>query len=209
MLAGGGMLASGAVGASAGAGSSLAPGASSAVAGVGAARAAGGGSAGVGPPGSPSGSATGSSAGTRRQPDPPARTVSNQTSAIAAIGGQPLAGSGFENERAAKGFRPATAAVSLPDSVAPVEESGFEEAGSDTAAGPNPGVPAVASVLSGNSPVAAPARVSRWMGITSTAQRVQRVLTRAANQMNAIRRRVPSDAAPATTPPRMPIDHED
>jgi type IV secretion system protein TrbL len=209
MLAGGGMLASGPVGASAGAGSSLAPGASSTVAGVGAARVAGGGTAGVAPPSSPSGSAAGSSAGTRRQPDPPSRTVSSQTSAISVIGGQPLAGSGFENERAAKGFRPATAAVSSPDSMAPVEETGFEEAGSATAAGPNPGVSTVTPVHSGNSPVAAPARVSRWMEMASTAQRVQRVLTRAANQINAIRRRVPSDVAPATTPPRMPIDHHE
>jgi hypothetical protein len=203
------MLASRAAGGGAGAGSSLAPGASSAVAGVGAARAAGGGTAGVAPPSSPSGSAAGSSAGTWRQPDPPSRTVPSQTSAIAAIGGQPLAGSGFENERSAKGFRPATAAVSSPDSMAPVEEIGYEEAGSAPAAGPDLGLSTVTSLHSGHSLVAAPARVGRWMGMASTAQRIQRVLTRAAYQMNAIRRRVPSDVAPATTPPRMPIDHHE
>jgi type IV secretion system protein TrbL len=209
MLVGGGMLASRAAGPSAASGSSSPPGASSAVASVGAAKGAGGGTAAVAPPSSPSVGAASASAATRSQPDPPSKPASSQTSAIPAIGGQPLAGSGFENERAAKGFRPATAAVSSSDSAASAQPTLFEETGDAAAAAVNPGVSEVTSVHSGSSPVAAPVRATRWMGMAFTAQRVQRSLTRAAYQIYAIRRRVPSDAAPSTTPPRMPIDHHD
>jgi type IV secretion system protein TrbL len=209
MLAGGGMLASRAGGASADAGSSPPPGASSAVAGVGAAKAPSGGTAAVAPPSSPSGSAAGSSAITRGQPDPPSSRVSSQTSAIAAIGGQPLAGSGFENERVAKGFRPTTAPVSSPDSATPIEEASCEESGGAAATGASPGASALVSLHSGSASVSAPAPRSRWTGMASTAQRAQRILTRAAFQIHAMRRRIPADAAPATTPPRMPIDHHE
>ena len=203
------MLASRAAGASAASGSSSTPGASSAVASVGAAKGAGGGTAAVAPPSSPSVGAASTSAATRSQPDPPSKPASGQTSAISAIGGQPLAGSGFENERAAKGFRPATGAVSSSDSAASVQQTLFEETGDAAAPGLNAGVSEVTSVHSGSSPVAAPVRATRWMSMASTAQRVQRSLSRAAYKIHAMRRRVPSDAAPSTTPPRMPIDHRE
>ena len=206
MLLGGGMLASKAVGGSSASGVNPAPGASGAVASVGAAKS---GASAVAPPSLAATGVARTGGGARVQPDPPRKPASSQSSAISAIGGQPLAGSGFENERPAKGFRPATAAVSLSDSPPSVQQTLFEETGDAAAPADTAGVSEVTSTHSGSSLVAAPTRTSRLMGMASTAQRVQRGLTRVAYQISAMRRRVPSDAAPATTPPRMPIDHRE
>jgi type IV secretion system protein TrbL len=207
MLLGGGMLASKAAGGSSAGGDSSAPGAASAVAGVGAAKGAGRGATAVAPPRAASAGTASAGAANRSQPDPPSKPASSQAASMSAVGGQPLAGSGFENERAAKGFRPATAAVSSPDSATSAQQTLFDETGDAAAPGVTAGVSEVTSAHSGSLPVAGPARTSRWTGVASTAQRVRRNLTRAAYQIYAIRRRIPSDAAPSTTPPRMPIDH--
>ena len=78
-------------------------GASSAVAGVSsfASGSAGGGNT---PPPSSSGHA-GSNGGPKRQPDPPS---SGSGGSLASVGGEPLAGSGFETEKPAAGFSSST-----------------------------------------------------------------------------------------------------
>jgi type IV secretion system protein TrbL len=108
-------LAGGAAGAAAGAGSAGgASGSSSLISSVASARSAGGGS--VPPPASP----TPSAGALSHQPAPP--SFASRYSSLAAIGGEPLAGSGFESERAARGFAsPELTAVPTPtaDEVPP------------------------------------------------------------------------------------------
>jgi type IV secretion system protein TrbL len=204
MLVGGGTLASRATGAGATGGSGPASVAASAVAGVGA-KGTGGGAT-VAPPTSFDAARMGVGTAARSQPDPPSKPAS-QTSALFAIGGQPLAGSGFENERAAKGFRPGTATANSPDSPSLIQQTLFEKTGEAAAAGVNSGVSEVASTTSSSSPLAAPVQANPWMGMASRAQKVHRSLSRAAYQIYSARLRARSDAAPSATPPRMPTDH--
>ncbi len=100
-LAGGGAALAG-TGSAASAGGSGSSGVAGSVAGV---NAASGGSAGpsgtVPPPSTPRNSQT-SSAGSRRQPEPPSGGAYGES--LASFGGEPLAGSGFETESPAKGF---------------------------------------------------------------------------------------------------------
>ena len=209
MLLGGGTLASKGLGPGAGGGGSSASGASSAVAGVGAAKGTGGGATAVAPPSSAAATAAGTSSATRGQPDPPSKPDSSQAAAISAIGGQPLAGSGFDDERTAKGFQSVSPVVSSPEVQSSGQQTLFEETGDSAVVGANSGTSDVTSAHSGSLPVATPIRTSRWMGAASTAQRVHRGLTRAAYHLSAMRRRFPSDGGPSTTPPRMPIDHHE
>jgi type IV secretion system protein TrbL len=187
-LLGSGALASRAAGAGA-AGGGSAPGASSAVAGVSAAKGSGGGA--VAPPTSSAAAGVSTSSARRSQPDPPATTGSMQNSQLASIGGQPLVGSGFENERPARGFQ--------SDPVGDVAEA---------SADPGSAASDPTSVQAPPSPMA-PTRTNRWVQLASTAQRVQRGITRAAYQVYAMRRSPLSDAAPSASPPRMPIDHHE
>lgn len=224
-----GAVVTGGAGAGAGAGSSGSS-ASSAVASVGAAGGSGGGGGGsVAPPSAPSRGSGGGMGGPRAQPAPPVsggttaftaspdsapavstRTGSDATpsSMISSTGGEPLAGSGFEGERPARGF------TSAPK---PAPASASDRAG--TTGGevpPDPGtssaVPEVNSVATGASAEQAPPRASGWERIVSTARRVHRGLSRASDQMDDMRRQIgplPSDAAAHASPPRMPIDHHE
>jgi type IV secretion system protein TrbL len=135
----------------------------------------------VAPPSSPSqGSAVGGGA-TRVQPDPPANGH------LSSIGGEPLAGSGFETQSAQSGF----ASASIPASVA------------SPADGSTPG--AASSVTRGQGSSAAVSAVPRPPAAKGSTQ-----FSRAADHMRAFQRRlgsIPSDAAPHATPPRIPIDH--
>jgi type IV secretion system protein TrbL len=200
-LLGRGLLASRALGAGAAGGGDSA---SAAVAGVGAAKVAGGGE--VSPPNSPSAGAVGAGAARRVQPDPPPKVTASSAAAADAVGGQLLAGSGFEGERAAKGFQPATSVVSSSDALASQQQSLLEEAADATPIAADSGI---TSIQSGGSTAVPSVRTSRWIGVAATAQRVQRGLTRAAYHVYAMRRRITSDTAPPATPPRMPIDHHD
>jgi type IV secretion system protein TrbL len=237
-----GAVATGGAGAGAGAGSSGSS-ASSTVASVGAAG-GGGGSAGaaggggsVAPPSAPRGSSSGMG-GPRVQPDPPVgsgttafaanqdsasvastRTGSDATpsSMISSTGGEPLAGSGFEGERPARGFTSAPRPARTSRETRPAPAFAPDRAG--TAGGevsPDPGtssaVPEVNSVATGASAEQAPPRASGWDRIVSTARRVHRGLSRASDHMDDMRRRIgplPSDAAAHASPPRMPIDHHE
>jgi type IV secretion system protein TrbL len=206
MVVGGGLLASKGIGAGAAGGSGTAPSASSAVSSVGAAKGAGSGAAAVAPPAAAAAGAASAGPATRSQPDPPSKPASSAMTAISSLGGQPLAGSGFEGERAAGGFKHMTASVGPADSAS-VQQSLFEETSKAATGAPS----AVSEISSTRSvaPGAAPLPRSRWVGIASTAQRLRTGLTRAVYQINGMRRRLPSDTAPSVAPPRMPIDHEE
>jgi len=205
-LIGGGTMASKAAGAGAAGGGGSAPGASSAVAGVGAAKGTGG-ATGIAPPSSAASGAASAGAAIRSQPDPPSRPPSSHT-AMSAVGGQPLAGSGFEGERTARGFQPATQVVAASDTPAS-QQPLVEEAPAAAVAGVGSGTSVVASMPSGSMPVATPTRAGRTSGLASTIQTVRQGLTRAAYQMYLIRRQFPTDAAPGASPPRMQIDHHE
>jgi type IV secretion system protein TrbL len=238
-----GAVAAGGAGAGAGAGSS-GSGASGMVAGVGAAGGSGGGAGAAGGGGSvspPSVSPRGSGGGMggpRVQPDPPVsggttafaanqdsasaastRTGSDATasSMISSTGGEPLAGSGFEGERPARGFTSAPRSARTNRETKPAPAFVSDRAGMTGGdVRPDPGtssaVPEVNSVATGASAEQAPPRAGGWARIVSTARRVHRGLSRASDHMDDMRRRIgplPSDAAAHASPPRMPIDHHE
>lgn len=249
------------VGAAAGAGGSGA-GVGSSAAGVGSAG-RGGGIAGGGtvpPPSSPLSGPSGN--GGPKQPGPPSRNwgaggasmdvagvgpssngsgryqASNgngasRSSALASVGGDDLAGSGFENERPASGFAPAPGRISpsypahsgFGSSVTTNAESSVSARSAESnGAVPTPAEPAqvgvgsTAGVVSevrsvGNSSVPTqqpPANRRERLG--AAARRTDQAFSRAVGRLKGIRKQLgglPSDAAPHTSPPRMPIDHHD
>lgn len=130
----------------------------------------------------------------------------------ASIGGEPLAGSGFEAERPACGF---TSSVAAPP-AAGQRRSGVASSGngesvptsdaavsSPPASGPND----IASVGSAGGTDAPPPQSGRATSSTCSvkgvAGRISNKYWRYRNAMGML----PSDAAPHATPPRMPIDH--
>jgi len=143
------------------------------------------------------------------------------SSALSSIGGEPLAGSGFETQPAQRGFTAtsvnagdsATEPSPRRSSPSPVQggTSGAVEASSSiegavpsnsTGIG-NSGVVANVTPVGSDTP-ASPQPLATAKGKSS--------LARAAGQIRGFRRRLrslPSDAAPHATPPRMPIDHEE
>ena len=179
----GGAAALAGVGSAASAGSAGSSGASSAVAGVSsfASGSAGGGST---PPPRSSGHA-GSNGGPKRQPDPPS---SGSGGSLASVGGEPLAGSGFETEKPAAGFSSST------------------EGNGSNGIPPQPGAPPRESAATeGSAGQVQPPPSRRQPGSAKTGSGVS-------EQMQRFRRRlpsIPSDAAPHATPPRMPIDHHE
>ena len=202
-MIGGGALASKAAGAGAAGGGGAAPGAPSAIASLGAAK----GSGGLAPPSAASPGTSSVGSASRSQPDPPSRSFSSQM-AMSAVGGQPLAGSGFEGERSAKGFQPTTQIVTASDGPAIGQQSLVEETTAEAVAGAG-SASAVVGVPYGSMSVSTPTRAGRTSGLASTIQAVRQGLTRAAYQMYLIRRQFPTDAAPSASPPRMQIDHHE
>lgn len=157
--------------------------------------------------------------GVASAPSSPAR------SALSSVGGDSLAGSGFESERPASGFAPSSIPVGVRSgsqarrgSVPPpannggaapsdqVASSDSSSGGSDVPAGGSPvsEVQSVSSVSTGSS------RSTPGERLASGARRTQRTFSSAADRLRGVRRQwggLPSDAAPHTPPPRMPIDH--
>ena len=196
-VVGSGVLASKGVGASSAGGSGAPSSAASAVGGVGAAKAAS-----LAPPAAVASSAASGSASARSQPGPPSKPAATATTALSSVGGQPLAGSGFEAERPAAGFQRTTVPIDTDDSSSSAQQNLFE----DATTGSGGTVGAGNAIGSGNSTtVAAP----KPMGIASTVQRVGAGISRTVRRIQGIRYRIPSDAAPSAAPPRMPIDHEE
>lgn len=219
---------------SAGAGSSAGGGAASrSVAGIGGAGAAGNGS--VPPPSSPP---VGSSPNGRpRQPNPPnsngavapsvgsnpAPSVSDQ-SVLSSLGGENLAGSGFEAEHPAAGFRshsvplpalPASQSTSSVGSTAAREQSAppiESRADSSRGSSGSGSVTEVGSASSSSSAKIQPPAAGPRERLASGARRTERVFSGAAERLRSTRQKfggLPTDAAPHTQPPRMPIDHSE
>jgi type IV secretion system protein TrbL len=164
-----------------------------------------------------------STSGTSRSTSVP--EASPQRSVLASVGGDTLAGSGFEGERPAAGFvahsvpvptrsagsvfAPPTSPASNPDSPPPTDTVG----GTESADGARPSavsdVQSVSSSANTKHGAAGPPVGER---IASKARRTQRVFSGAADRLRGTRQQfggLPSDAAPHTQPPRMPIDHSE
>jgi type IV secretion system protein TrbL len=157
-------------------------------------------------------------------------------SSLASVGGDSLAGSGFESERPASGFAPVSVTarssqasadnavdppprsdtpraarvrgradvVEPPSGVAPVADS------PSASHGVTPEVVSVSSNL-GSGSVQPPAQ-GRRERLGSTARQADRVFSNASNRLRGTRNQlggVPSDAAPHTPPPHMPINDND
>ena len=143
------------------------------------------------------------------------------SSALSSIGGEPLAGSGFETQTAQRGFAPtsvnagdagpATGSVPSSPSRAPSGTSGDGMAsGSIEGAAPsNSTNPDSSGVVSDVTSVGSAGPTNPQPPASAKAKSG---LARAADQVRGFRRRLgslPSDAAPHATPPRIPIDHEE
>ena len=144
------------------------------------------------------------------------------SSALSSIGGEPLAGSGFEKQTPQRGFAPTS--VDANAGTAPPVSAPVSPLSARTAAGGD-SVDASGSVGADSpSDPASPGSSGVVSDVTSvgsagpsnsqppTPARGKSALTRASDQMKGFRRRLgslPSDAAPHATPPRIPIDHEE
>ena len=151
-------------------------------------------------------------------------TSSLARSALSSVGGDNLASSGFEAERPSAGFTPASAPVG-PGSASQsrVEGSrvnGRADASSDQGATSSlgssseivSGGSAVSEVQSVGSDSSGKSLPTLREGFTSRARRTQSTFSVAANRLKGVRRQwggLPSDAAPHTQPPRMPIDNNE
>jgi len=150
---------------------------------------------------------------------------SPQRSVLASVGGDTVAGSGFEGERPAAGFvahsvpvptrsagsvfAPPISPGSNPENPPPTDTVGSTD--STVGGGPS----AVSDVQS----VSSSANTKRGAGgppvgerVASRARRTQRVFSGAADRLRGTRQQfgaLPSDAAPHAQPPRMPIDHSE
>jgi type IV secretion system protein TrbL len=148
-------------------------------------------------------------------------------SVLASVGGDSLAGSGFEGERPAAGFISHSVPVGAslanqPDSVPrpPIATaSSAESTTAEESSVGGPGTPVGSSPASDVESVGPPASAKDQpppppLGekLASSARRTQQVFSGAAGRFRGTRQRLggmPSDAAPHTPPPRMPIDHSE
>ena len=146
---------------------------------------------------------------------------STASSALSSMGGEPLAGSGFETQPVQRGFASASFRANDEGTTAGVPPSPSSSA---------PGARGRESVVSADSVETAPSGSAGPGGssvvsdITSVGSagptnpqppgtaRTKSTLSRAVDQVRGMRRRlgqIPSDTAPHATPPRMPIEHEE
>ena len=143
------------------------------------------------------------------------------SSALSSIGGEPLAGSGFETQTAQRGFAPTLvnpsdagpATGSVPSSPPPMPSGTIGDA---MASSSIEGTATSNSTSPGGSGVVSDVTSVGSTGPTNPQQpanaKAKSGLARAADQVRGFRRRLgslPSDAAPHATPPRIPLDHEE
>jgi type IV secretion system protein TrbL len=208
-------------------GSSAGGAASRSVAGLGGTGAAGNGSI---PP--PSGLAGGSLPNGRpKQPSPPATgggatvpatspaplSSESARSVLSSLGGENLTGSGFEAERPAAGFRSYSIPLSArspsqaisANSGAVGEDQGAASTENSSQAFPGSASDVFSSSTPGGEPPPTPGRRGR---LASGARRTERAFYGASQRLRNTGPRfrgLPTDAAPHTQPPRMPIDHSE
>jgi type IV secretion system protein TrbL len=214
------------------------------VAGVGGAGSAGRAAGGSVPP--PSSPPTPFSSQGPRQPSPPSggshssgsavpgsvggattqSTSSLVRSTLSSVGGDNLVGSGFEAERPAAGFTPASAPVgprsASQSRVEGARANGPRDAANDQGATSSESLGRSSEIVSGGSAASevqsvgsdssGNSRPTPRERFTSRARRTQSTFSGAADRLKGVRRQwagLPSDAAPHTQPPRMPIDHNE
>ena len=165
------------------AGSSGSNGAASAVAGVSSFTSGGAGGASAPPP-SPKGDA-GLNGGPKKQPEPPSSASGG--SSLASIDGESLAGSGFESERPASGF------------------ASSSNAGSSDGTPPSPTGAGESATVGRSTGQVTPPQSRKQSGSPRSRSSVSEQVQRFKRRLPTL----PSDAAPHTTPPRMPIDHHE
>ena len=145
-------------------------------------------------------------------------------SALSSVGGDNLAGSGFEGERPAAGFAPSSISASTrsagnartgtasPNGGAspPTDQAAISPDSPAGAPETSPGGSAVSEIQSVGPASSGNPRTTPGERLASGARRTQRTFLSAADRLRGVRRQwggLPSDAAPHTPPPRMPIDH--
>lgn len=237
-LAGGGSAAAGTGTAAGGAGSSTTTAVAS-VSSVGPGSAGGGGA--VPPPSSPGPAPKANGTTSPKQPEPPANSSGGAgatavdpaivrssrggdaptvSSVLSSIGGEPLAGSGFEMQPTQKGFAP-TSIPAVRGVREPISSPSIVRGASDDASG----VGATSVEGDARSGAACRDRSSVVSDVTSARSVApaasqppaatgggENWLSRISDQVKDLRRRLgplPSDAAPHATPPKMPIEHEE
>ncbi len=128
----------------------------------------------------------------------PSAVGSNGNSAgLDNLGGERLAGSGFENERTAKGFVQQSFKVNQ-NAAEPSVMTSTEQPPPDA----GPAFTTEDASLNAGTPGPAQA-------VSTSAQRANRKLQSASNRIRHIGRRVALDSAPQVSPPRMPIEHDE
>jgi type IV secretion system protein TrbL len=147
-------------------------------------------------------------------------------SALSSVGGDNLAGSGFEGERPAAGFAPISTSISTrsahttragttpPNGTAsaPTDHAGISPDWFGGAPETSSGGSAVSEIQSVGSASSGNPRATPGERLAFGARRTQRTFSSAADRLRGVRRQwggLPSDAAPHTPPPRMPIDHSE
>jgi type IV secretion system protein TrbL len=152
-------------------------------------------------------------------PTPNGGTSESARSVLSSLGGESLAGSGFEAQRPAAGFRSYSVPVApRVQSAGPAsgqvtgdESTASTESAAGTSQATSPSTPDVTSSGSAGKPQT-PTTPRRRELLASGAQRAERVFSGAAQRLRNAGPRfrgLPSDAAPHTQPPRMPIDHSE
>jgi type IV secretion system protein TrbL len=156
--------------------------------------------------------------GSAAAPAPP-----SVSSALSSIGGEPLAGSGFEIQPVQRGFAQGsfsagsggtTPGLGLgSESGPPSPSTARSTASGDAVSGPMEGAVPAISTNPGSagvvSDIASVGNASPSSPQPPTTARGRNALTRAADQVKNFQRRLPSDAAAHATPPRIPIEHEE
>jgi type IV secretion system protein TrbL len=148
-------------------------------------------------------------------------------SALSSMGGETLAGSGFQAERPAAGFSSTSVPIgpsprrgsgapgqgslfgANSDSVSPSDVTPSDGLEGSAASSPVAEVSSVGSPTAGKAQTQAPPSGGR---LASGARRTQKVFSGAADRLRGTRRQfggLPTDAAPHAQPPRMPIDHSE
>lgn len=151
-------------------------------------------------------------------PTPNAGSSESARSVLSSLGGESLAGSGFETQRPAAGFRSYSVPVTpRPQPASPGNGAGVGDQASVSAEPVGDSLHGASGSASESASSAAGAKTDppapkRREMLASGAQRVERTFSGAAQRLRKAGPRfrgLPSDAAPHTQPPRMPIDHSE
>jgi type IV secretion system protein TrbL len=147
--------------------------------------------------------------------------ASTASAALSSIGGEPLAGSGFETQAPHRGFAPTSIRATDPAAAQRTSLSSPSTSRSVTGGDSVAGTDSVEAAPGGVSDQRGSSAASDVASVGSTGPaspqtppttRGKSALSRAADQVRGLRRKLgslPADAAPHATPPRIPIDHEE